>query len=112
MDNLSTDEAEKAAFEKAMTDKINKDGYKMSDLLFEVYQLQKQVSLIKSGLYKSGLFELQLNADRTPVHTDECQILFDMAAKVLDEQFEKDQIDKCALKPTKKAKSAKEKGLA
>lgn len=40
------DSAEKAAFEKAMTERINKDGYKMADLMFEVYKCQRDLALV------------------------------------------------------------------
>lgn len=42
--------AERAAFEAAMIDRIQNEGYKVSDLMFEVYQCQKDIEILKNTL--------------------------------------------------------------
>lgn len=39
--------AERAAFEAAMTDRLRGDGYKMSDLLYELFVCQKRVAILQ-----------------------------------------------------------------
>lgn len=105
--------AEKATFCKAMEERINKDGYKMSDLMFEVFVCQKQICALKKALTASGLFYLDSDHHRTPKESDECNCLYEMAEDELNRRYEKEQIDKCALKqPSKKSKSAKDKGTS
>ena len=41
------DKAERAAFEKAMTDKLSKDKMTMGDLFYEVYLCQKALGVLE-----------------------------------------------------------------
>ncbi len=44
------DSAERAAFEAAMINKIENEGYKMSDLLYELFRCQKDIALLKEQM--------------------------------------------------------------
>lgn len=51
--------AERAAFEAAMVDRLKTDGYKMSDLLYELFVCQKRVAILQ------GEFEAMKNLMRS-----------------------------------------------
>lgn len=109
MGNFQADaeKAEKASFNKAMEERIKKDGYTVSDLMYEVYVCQKQIAKLKMSLAASGLFTRAGDMDCSLVATEECDYLYETAEDALDKRYEKEQIEKCALKTsTKKVKSA------
>ena len=41
---------ERAAFEAAMIKRIDGEGYKMCDLMFEMYKLQRDVKMLKDAV--------------------------------------------------------------
>lgn len=47
------EQAIRAAFEAAMKKRIEEEGFKMSDLLYEVYRLQVDVRALKETVFHS-----------------------------------------------------------
>lgn len=51
------DAVEKAAFEKSMCAHIQEHGYKMADLMYDVFKCQDQLSHMKHALVEAGYMQ-------------------------------------------------------
>ena len=60
------------------------------DLLYEVFKCQKQIALLKRCLVDSGLFYVdEESSDLSCHHSDECEILYETACDMIQEEMDK-----------------------
>lgn len=59
------EQATRAVFEAAMIDRINTTGYTMSDLMWDLFQAQHDVSILSKRMQELSLELIQLRAKIT-----------------------------------------------